>query len=73
MSNEPNPHIEPLVDELIQQSPDDENDTEVIRGIVTELVSEFDGAPIQGFVDILVFKGATEELADLHASPPVAP
>ena len=72
MTDEVNPHIAPIVDELIKRS-HDEDDPEIVRDVVTRLVAEFDGAPVQAYVDILVLKEATDELDDMDASRPIAP
>ncbi len=72
MTDEPNPHVAPIVDALIRES-HDEKDPEVVREIVTRLVAEFDDAPVQAYVDVLVLKQATDELKGLDPPQPVAP
>lgn len=72
MTNEPNPHVAPIVEELVKRS-HEEDDPEIVGEIVTRLVAEFDGAPIQAYVDILVLKEAAEELESLDGEQPIAP
>jgi hypothetical protein len=71
MTNELNRHVASIFDEVMTQSHDG-YDSEFVRDLVTRLVSAFDGAPVQDYIDVLVLKQAKDELRRLHALQPIA-
>ena len=71
MTNELTPHVASIVDEVMIRSHHG-YDPEFVCDLVTRLISAFDGAPVQDYVDVLVIKQATAELRRLDALQPVA-
>jgi hypothetical protein len=71
MTDELNPHVAAIVDELMTRFHNG-YDPGFVRDLVSRLVSAFDGAPVQDFVEVLVLKEATAELRRLDALQPIA-
>jgi hypothetical protein len=66
MTTELNPHVASIVDVVMNRSHGCYG-REFVRELVTEFVAEFDGAPVQDFIDVLVTKEAMDELRRLEA------
>jgi hypothetical protein len=64
------PHMAPIVEDLIARS-NGKYDAEFLHTLVANVASEFEGAPIQDYVEVLVAKEATDALRKLEALRPV--
>lgn len=60
------PKLVPVVNKLVAQS-NGAYDTEFIRDLVLRIAADFDDAPVQDFLALLVAKEAGDELRHLHA------
>lgn len=63
------PHMAPVVDDLMARS-NGKYDAEFLQTLVANVASEFDGAPVQDFVEVLVTKEAIDALRKLDALRP---
>lgn len=64
------PHMSPIVDDLIARS-NGKYDEEFLQTLVANVASEFEGAPIQDYVEVLVAKEAADALRKLDALRPL--
>ena len=65
------PKLESIVDSLLAKS-NGAYDTAFVRDLVLNVAAEFDGAPVQDYVAVLVTKEATDELRRLHGLQSIA-
>ncbi|MCU1395553.1 MAG: hypothetical protein JWM34_3981 [Ilumatobacteraceae bacterium] len=66
LTAELDPKLAPIVDKLVTQS-NGTYDIEFVRDLVLHVAAEFDGAPVQDYVAVLVAKEAGDEMRRLHA------
>lgn len=71
MNSPINPHVAPVIEVLMKRS-HGHFDEAFISDLVTCLTAEFDGAPVQDFVEVLVIKEAIDELRRLDEHRPIA-
>jgi hypothetical protein len=64
-------HVTAIVDTVMERS-HARWDVRLVRDLANEYVVEFDGAPVQDFVEVLVIKRVRDELRRLDAVHPVA-
>ena len=64
MNTTVNPHVAPVTEVVMQRS-HGHFDEAFISDLVAGLTAEFDGAPVQDFVEVLVIKEAMDELRRL--------
>ena len=62
----PNPRVSPIVDDLVARS-NGRYDVEFLRILVANVATEFEGARVQDFVEVLIAKQAADELRRLDA------
>ncbi len=62
----PNPRMAPIVDELVAKYRG-RYDIEFLQILVANVATEFDGARVQDYVEVLVAKQAADELRRLDA------
>lgn len=65
------PTLAPIADALIARS-NGTYDPQFVRALVADVASEFDGARVRNYIEVLVAKEATDELRRLHALQTVA-
>jgi hypothetical protein len=65
------PKLTPIVDKLVTQS-NGSYDADFVRELVLHVAEEFEGAPVQDYVAVLVAKEAADEMRRLHALRPLA-
>jgi hypothetical protein len=63
--------LDPIVDKLLERS-NGVYDASFVRHLVLQVAAEFDGAPVQDYVAVLVAKEASDELRRLHALQSIA-
>ena len=65
------PRMTPIADALIARS-NGKFDEEFLRILVANVATEFDGARVQDYIEVLVTKQAMDELRKLDALRPIA-
>lgn len=63
--------LAPVVEVLVAKS-NGKYDTEFVRILVASVATEFEGARVQDYIEVLVSKVATDELRKLDGLQPVA-
>ena len=64
------PRLSPIADALIARS-NGKFDAEFLRIVVANVATEFEGARVQDYIEVLVAKEATDQLRDLDALKPI--
>lgn len=64
-------NLTPIVDSLVAAS-GGRHDVEFVRELVLEIASQFDDAPVQDYLEVLVAKEAAERFKRIHDLQPVA-
>ncbi len=67
----PNPRMSTIVDDLVARS-NGRFDVEFVRILVANVATEFEGARVQDYLEVLVAKQAADELRRLDALHHVA-
>ena len=65
------PKLEPIVARLLAQS-NGAYDADFIRELVLQIAAEFEGAPVQDYLAVLVAKEAGDEMRRLNARQSIA-
>ena len=65
------PRLAPIAEALIARS-NGMYEAEFLRRLVARTAAQFDGAPVQDYVVVLVTRQATDELRKLDALRPIA-
>lgn len=60
------PNLVPIAESLIARS-NGAFDPQFVRTLVADVASEFDGAPVRNYIEVLVAKEAADELRRLRA------
>jgi len=65
------PRLSPIADALIAKS-NGKYDDQFLRVVVANVANEFEGAPVQDYIEVLVAKQAADELRKLDALQPIS-
>jgi hypothetical protein len=65
------PRLSPIADALIAKS-NGKYDDQFLRILVANAANEFEGAPVQDYIEVLVAKKAADELRKLDALQPIS-
>lgn len=65
------PRLSPIADALIAKS-NGKYDDEFLRILVANVATEFDGARVQDYIEVLVAKQAADEMRKLDALRPIS-
>jgi hypothetical protein len=65
------PRLSPIADALIAKS-NGKYDDQFLRVVVANVANEFEGAPVQDYIEVLVAKKAADELRKLDALQPTS-
>ena len=64
------PRLSPIADALIARS-NGKYDDQFLRIVIANIANEFEGAPVQDYIEVLVAKQAADELRKLDALQPI--